>query len=116
RLAVIDLTPAASQPMHFSNRYTIVHNGEIYNHVELRKLLQQRGYRFTSRSDTEVILAAYDLWKEDCVKQFDGMFAFAIWDEKEQQLFAARDRFGEKPFFLLREGGSFYFCQENERA
>jgi len=112
RLAVIDLTPAASQPMHFSNRYTIVHNGEIYNHVELRKLLQQRGYRFTSRSDTEVILAAYDLWKEDCVKQFDGMFAFAIWDEKEQQLFAARDRFGEKPFYYYQDEEHFIFASE----
>jgi len=112
RLAVIDLSPAASQPMHFSNRYTIVHNGEIYNYVELKKLLQQRGYRFHSRSDTEVILAAYDLWKEDCVKQFDGMFAFAIWDEKEQQLFAARDRFGEKPFYYYQDEEHFIFASE----
>ena len=112
RLAVIDLSPAASQPMHFSDRYTIVHNGEIYNYVELKKLLQQRGYRFHSRSDTEVILAAYDLWKEDCVKQFDGMFAFAIWDEKEQQLFAARDRFGEKPFYYYQDEEHFIFASE----
>ena len=112
RLAVIDLTPAASQPMHFSNRYTIVHNGEIYNYVELKKLLQQRGYRFHSHSDTEVILAAYDLWKEDCLKQFDGMFAFAIWDEKEQQLFVARDRFGEKPFYFYQDAEHFIFASE----
>ncbi len=112
RLAVIDLSPAASQPMHFGNRYTIVHNGEIYNYVELKKLLQQKGYRFHSRSDTEVILAAYDLWKEDCVKQFDGMFAFAIWDEKEQQLFAARDRFGEKPFYYYQDEEHFIFASE----
>src|SRR5437867_4458826 len=64
RLAIIDLTDAAAQPMRYANRYTIVHNGEIYNHIELKKQLQGRGYHFQSRSDTEVILAAYDFWKE----------------------------------------------------
>ena len=94
RLSVIDLSAQAAQPMHLHSRYTIIHNGEIYNYKEIRSFLQQKGYSFRSQSDTEVIMAAYDYWNENCLRQFDGMFAFAIWDEKEQQLFAARDRFG----------------------
>ncbi len=112
RLSIIDLSDAAAQPMHYLNRYTIVHNGEIYNYIELKERLQKKGYVFQSKSDTEVILAAYDLYKHDCVKYFDGMFAFAIWDEKEQELFAARDRFGEKPFYYHEEGGQFIFASE----
>jgi Asparagine synthase (glutamine-hydrolyzing) len=98
RLSIIDLSEAAAQPMHYADRYVIVHNGEIYNYKELRKSLQQKGYAFRTQSDTEVITAAYDCYGKDCLQQFDGMYAFAIWDEKEQELFAARDRFGEKPF------------------
>src|SRR5262245_58938523 len=94
RLAVIDLSPSAAQPMHFKGRYTIVHNGEIYNYIELKRVLEQKGYQFTTSSDTEVILAAFDCWGAECLKQFDGMFAFAIWDDVEKKLFAARDRFG----------------------
>jgi len=112
RLAVTDLSSAAAQPMHFNNRYSIVHNGEIYNHTELRSELKQRGYAFQSGSDTEVILAAYDLWKEKCLQYFDGMFAFAIWDQREQQLFAARDRFGEKPFYYYEDAEHFVFASE----
>ena len=116
RLAIIDLSAAAAQPMHFTgkrgNRYTIVHNGEIYNYIELRRLLQNEGYHFRTRSDTEVILAAYDFWEEDCVSHFDGMFAFAIWDEEANELFAARDRFGEKPFFYLVQEGCLFFASE----
>ncbi|MFN8250421.1 MAG: asparagine synthase (glutamine-hydrolyzing) [Ferruginibacter sp.] len=113
RLAVIDLTPAAAQPMHYLNRrYSIVHNGEIYNYKELRSFLQQQDYSFVSQSDTEVILAAYDFWKERCLQHFDGMFAFAIWDEKEKVLFAARDRFGEKPFYYFENGPYFLFASE----
>ncbi|MFT3682648.1 MAG: asparagine synthase (glutamine-hydrolyzing) [Ferruginibacter sp.] len=121
RLAIIDLSENAAQPMHFdpampfdtaSPRYTIVYNGEIYNYIELREELYKNGYRFKSKSDTEVILAAYDFWKEACVQQFDGMFAFAIWDEEEQQLFAARDRFGEKPFYLFYDNRHFVFSSE----
>ncbi len=100
RLAIIDLSDAASQPMHYLERYTIVHNGEIYNYKELREQLVSFGYAFKSQSDTEVILAAYDHWKDNCLQHFDGMFAFAIWDAKERSLFAARDRFGEKPFYF----------------
>lgn len=112
RLAVIDLSNNADQPMEYENRYHIVHNGEIYNYIELRTFLQNKGYRFRSQSDTEVILAAYDFWKEKCLQQFDGMFAFAIWDEKEEQLFAARDRFGEKPFYYYEDEEYFIFSSE----
>ncbi len=112
RLAIIDVTPAAAQPMHYLNRYSIVHNGEIYNYIELREILKQQGYQFISKSDTEVILAAFDFWKEKCLQQFDGMFAFAIWDNKEQQLFAARDRFGEKPFYYFENDYGLLFASE----
>ncbi len=112
RLSIIDLSDAASQPMHYLDRYTIVHNGEIYNYIELKEELQKKGYSFFSQSDTEVILAAYDCWKDECVDHFDGMFAFAIWDEKEKDLFAARDRFGEKPFFYFFDKEQFVFASE----
>ncbi len=121
RLSIIDLSDAGHQPMHFllstggeglGARYTIIHNGEIYNYIELREELQQKGYSFLSKTDTEVIAAAYDRWKEECVGHFDGMFAFAIWDEKEKILFAARDRFGEKPFFYFFDGQKFLFASE----
>jgi asparagine synthase (glutamine-hydrolysing) len=112
RLAIIDLSNAAAQPMHYGQRYSIVYNGEIYNYIELRKELKKAGYRFVSNSDTEVILAAYDCYKEKCVQYFDGMFAFSIWDELEQSLFAARDRFGEKPFYYFSEKNLFVFASE----
>ena len=112
RLSIIDLSSAANQPMHYLDRYTIIHNGEIYNYIEIKEELQKKGYSFYSKSDTEVIIAAYDHWKEECVDQFDGMFAFAIWDEKEKELFAARDRFGEKPFFYFINNEQFVFASE----
>jgi asparagine synthase (glutamine-hydrolysing) len=112
RLAIIDLSTQAAQPMHYAERYTITFNGEIYNYIELRKSLQMAGYVFHTKSDTEVILAAYDLYKEKCVHYLEGMFAFAIWDEKEKQLFAARDRLGEKPFYYYQEEGLFVFASE----
>jgi asparagine synthase (glutamine-hydrolysing) len=112
RLSIIDLSPSASQPMHYKDRYTIIHNGEIYNYIELRQELEQIGYQFQTRSDTEVILAAYDHWADECPVHFDGMFAFAIWDKEEEELFAARDRFGEKPFFYSRSGNQFHFASE----
>lgn len=112
RLSIIDLTDAAAQPMHYLNRYSIVYNGEIYNYIELKETLYKKGYRFQSNSDTEIILAAYDCWKEDCLEQFDGMFAFAIVDKKEQNIFAARDRFGEKPFYYVATEDRFVFASE----
>ena len=112
RLSIIDLSPAGAQPMHYLDRYTLIHNGEIYNYRELRSELQSKGYSFSSRTDTEVILAAYDLYGPDCVQRFDGMFAFALWDEREQTLFLARDRFGEKPLFFYRDTEQFLFASE----
>ncbi len=112
RLAIIDLSEAAIQPMHYLQRYSIVYNGEIYNYKELKTSLVQKGYVFSSASDTEVILAAYDFYKEQCLQYFDGMFAFAIWDETENKLFLARDVFGEKPLYFFREKNTFLFASE----
>ena len=112
RLAIIDLSKNATQPMSYASRYQIVHNGEIYNYQEIKSFLQNKGYTFFSKSDTEVIVAAYDYWREKCLQQFDGMFAFAIWDEKEEKLFAARDRFGEKPFYFYEDEENFIFASE----
>ena len=112
RLCIIDLTEAASQPMHYAGRYTIIFNGEIYNYVEIRIELQKKGHSFQSHSDTEAILAAYAEWGKDCLGHFDGAFAFAIWDETDQTLFAARDRFGEKPFFFFYDETRLAFASE----
>ncbi len=98
RLSIIDLGSRAAQPLHYLH-YTIVFNGEIYNYIELKQLLQAQGYVFTTGADTEVIPASFDCWGIDCLQMFDGMFAFALWDEKQQQLILARDRFGEKPLY-----------------
>ena len=113
RLAILDLSKAGHQPMHYANnRYTITFNGEIYNYIELRETLQKKGYQFKSNTDTEVLLALYDLKKENCLKDLDGMFAFAIWDEEKQELFCARDRFGEKPFFFSYVDNKLFFGSE----
>jgi len=112
RLSIIDLSPQAAQPMHYLGRYTIIYNGEIYNYLELKKELQKAGYNFKTASDTEVILAAYDCYRERCVQYFDGMYAFAIWDNERQTLYAARDRFGEKPFFYYLDKNVFAFASE----
>ena len=112
RLSIIDLSNAGNQPMHYLSRYTIIHNGEIYNYIELKEDLQKKGYSFHSKTDTEVITAAYDCWQDECVDHFDGMFAFVIWDSTEKQLFAARDRFGEKPFFYHFDGKQLLFASE----
>src|SRR5687767_12938873 len=111
RLSIIDTSAAAAQPMHYAGRYSIIYNGEIYNYIEIREQLISKGYQFKTVSDTEVILAAYAHYKEKCVEHFDGMFAFAIWDENEKTLFCARDRFGEKPFYYAEDNG-FYFGSE----
>ncbi len=113
RLSIIDLSDNASQPMNYlNNRYTITYNGEIYNYIELKEELKKDGYSFNSTSDTEVILAMYDKYKSNCVKYFDGMFSFVLWDEKEKTAFCARDRFGEKPFFYYTDSTCFIFASE----
>lgn len=112
RLCIIDVDERSNQPFHYLNRYQIIHNGELYNYLEIKKELEQKGYQFFTESDTEVIAAAYHAYKKDCLHQFDGMFAFAIWDEQEQNLFAARDRLGEKPFFFFYNNEQFVFASE----
>jgi asparagine synthase (glutamine-hydrolysing) len=112
RLSIIDLSDAGHQPMHSADgRYTVVFNGEIYNYLELREALGDYPYR--SRSDTEVILAAYEKWGDHCLDRFIGMFALLIWDADERRLFAARDRFGVKPLFYHQAtDGSLYAASE----
>ena len=112
RLCVIDLSHEANQPMSFADRYTIVYNGELYNYIELRNNLKQKGIQFSTESDTEVIIASYATYGKECIKSFDGAFAFAIWDEQEHVLFAARDRFGEKPFFYSFSEDKLIFSSE----
>lgn len=112
RLAIIDLSPLGHQPMRYLDRYEIVFNGEIYNFQEKRTMLEKHGYVFKSHSDTEVILALYDKYREKCVEHLRGMFAFAIYDEQEQTLFAARDRVGKKPFKYFFDGKTFLFASE----
>jgi len=113
RLSIIDLSENAGQPMHYADgRFTITYNGEIYNYIELRSALVKKGYFFKSRSDTEVILALYQDMGVKCLDLFDGMFAFAIWDNEEKLLFLARDRFGEKPLYYSFIDGGFCFASE----
>ncbi len=105
RLAIIDLSNTGHQPMtDLKGRYWITYNGEIYNYLELAAELQSLGYQFRGSSDTEVLLNAYCQWGETCLERLRGMFAFAIWDTQERRLFAARDRFGIKPFHYWTDG------------
>lgn len=114
RLAILDLTAAGHQPMRDeSNGNVIVFNGEIYNHHEVRHLLRDRRYRWTSSSDTETVLRGYAAFGESCVDYLRGMFAFCIWDEHGSVLFCARDRAGIKPFYYYTDGtGVFVFASE----
>ncbi|MGA2734228.1 MAG: asparagine synthase (glutamine-hydrolyzing) [Syntrophobacteraceae bacterium] len=113
RLAIIDLSPAGHQPMSDeSGDLCIVFNGEIYNFKELRFRLQNCGHRFRSESDTEVILAAYHEWGVECLHHFNGMFAFALYDQARRRLFVARDRAGEKPLFYHLANETFAFASE----
>lgn len=114
RLAVIDLKNG-SQPMQAivnENHYTVVYNGELYNTEEIRKDLLACGHTFTGRSDTEVLLKSYIAWGEKCVDRFNGIFAFAIWDEAKKSLFMARDRIGVKPLFFAKTDTHFLFASE----
>jgi len=114
RLIVID-PQGGKQPMVKKNgagTFVIVYNGELYNTQELRNILEKKGYIFTTRSDTEVILNSYIEWKEECVHYLNGIFAFAVWSERDQSLYIARDRFGVKPLFYLHRERSLIFGSE----
>src|SRR5438309_5709031 len=113
RLAIIDLSDAGLQPFASGDgRLQLIHNGEIYNYVELRAELEAKGCRFRSQTDTEVILEAYREWGERCVERFNGMWAFAIWDGPRRRLFCSRDRFGVKPFYYRLDGRRLVFASE----
>ncbi len=113
RLAILDLTPAGNQPMsNEDGTIWLVFNGEIYNFQELVPTLEQAGHRFRSRSDSEVIIHAYEQWGAQCVNHFNGMFAFAIWDSRKRSVFIARDRLGVKPLYYWSNGSIFAFGSE----
>jgi asparagine synthase (glutamine-hydrolysing) len=113
RLAILDLSPRARQPMHDpSTGNWIVYNGEVYNFPQVRAKLQRAGFEFHTSSDTEVILKAYARWGERCLEEFRGMFAFAIWDAQRHRLFAARDPMGIKPFYYYQSSQHFLFSSE----
>jgi len=112
RLSIIDLTEDGKQPMHYLDRYSITFNGEIYNYVEIKEFLLKKGYQFYSHTDTEVLMAIYHCEGVECLQRLDGMFAFAIYDSKEQTVFCAKDRFGEKPFFYHADEHGMTFASE----
>jgi asparagine synthase (glutamine-hydrolysing) len=113
RLSIIDLSDAGSQPMSdATGLFTITFNGEIYNYLEVRAELEALGVPFASASDTEVLVEAYKQWGPSCLSRLNGMFAFALCDERRGVLFCARDRYGEKPFLYARTAGRFTFASE----
>ena len=115
RLSIIDLSTEANQPLNYShneNRYSIVYNGEIYNYIELRERLIIIGHQFKTMSDTEVILASYNEWGEQCINYFNGMWSFCIYDHRKEILFISRDRLGVKPLYYYNQGEVFVFSSE----
>lgn len=113
RLKIIDLSDSANQPMTSNDgRYTIIFNGEIYNFESIRNDLKKLNFNFKTQSDTEVILYAYIAWKEKCLNKFNGMFSFAIYDNKKENIFIARDRIGIKPLYYFKKDSQFIFCSE----
>ncbi len=112
RLSIIDLGGGAQPIGNEDGKLQIVFNGEIYNFVELRAELESFGHKFKTKSDTEVIVHAYEQWGADCVKRFNGMFAFALWDGNKRELFLARDHLGIKPLYYVNIGGDLVFASE----
>ncbi len=113
RLSIIDLSPAGHQPIsNADGTIWLIFNGEIYNYIELREELKGKGYAFRTKTDTEVIIHAYEEWGTDCLNRFNGMWAFALWDGRTKTLFCARDRFGVKPFYYFMKNGEFAFASE----
>ena len=111
RLSIIDLTDAGAQPMQYKQSH-IIFNGEIYNHAEIRKVLEDKGHQFIGHSDTEVILHAYNEWGSNALQRFIGMFSIVIYNDEEEKIFACRDRGGIKPFFYYWKDGLFIFGSE----
>jgi len=112
RLSILDLSNHGHQPMLYKDKYCITYNGEIYNYIELKEELLQKGYHFSSESDTEVILAAYDFWGISCLNKFNGMWSFAIHDIEKDLILFSRDRFGIKPFYYKENEEEFVFGSE----
>src|SRR5690606_29151321 len=113
RLAIIDLSDAANQPMVSPcGRYWMIFNGEIYNYRELREELLALGQSFTTQSDTEVLLAAWQHWSHQCLTRLEGMFAFVVYDKLRRTLSAARDAFGIKPFYFSHRNDRLLFASE----
>lgn len=113
RLAIIDLSDEAKQPMQSADaRFAITYNGEIYNYLELKEELKRLGYQFATRSDTEVVLKAYEAWGAACLKRLNGIFAFAIWDDYKKELLMARDRYGTKPLYYAQICEQLVFASE----
>jgi len=110
RLSIIDLS-TGDQPFTTENSI-IIYNGEVYNYIEIKQELERKGVRFKSTSDTEVIVRAYEFYGEECLTKFNGQFAFLIWNKEKKELFAARDRFGIRPLYILDHKGSYYFSSE----
>lgn len=116
RLSIIDLTDAARQPMETRDgRFVLTYNGEIYNFKELKIELSAKGHVFNSSGDSEVLLHAFAEWGIGALLKFNGMFAFAIWDNQERKLTLARDRFGVKPLYYAELGQTFVFASEQDR-
>jgi asparagine synthase (glutamine-hydrolysing) len=113
RLSIIDLSPTGHQPMISQDgRYVLIFNGEIYNYIELREELRKNGYIFKTQADSEVLLTSFIQWGEDCLNKFNGMWAFVIYDRIEKKIFAARDRYGVKPFYYVFNEDYLAFCSE----
>jgi asparagine synthase (glutamine-hydrolysing) len=113
RLSILDLSEGGRQPMEcVEGRYQIVFSGEIYNFLELQTFLFSKGYKFHSKSDTEIIPAAYDYWGKDCLHHFNGMWALAIWDKTKKELWLSRDRFGKKPLYYYAHEDELVFASE----
>jgi len=111
RLSILDLQKRSNQPFK-KKHVTLIFNGEIYNYKEIKTDLEELGYKFYTESDTEVLANAYLQYGEKCVDYFEGMWAFAIWDDKIKKLFLSRDRFGEKPLFFYKNQKGIYFGSE----
>lgn len=112
RLSILDLSDAGHQPMKYMDRYVVAFNGEIYNYIELKKKLNEMGYEFQTKTDTEVIMAAYDMYGCKCFEHFNGMWALALWDKKENKLILSRDRFGIKPLYYYMDDEKIIFASE----